>query len=50
AVDAASKPQAKAAAKAAGKTTPGGDMSPSLFSRIGQGLKKLVTRAPRTQH
>ena len=26
------------------------DASPSLISRIGQGLKKLVTRAPRTQH
>ncbi len=27
-----------------------GNASPSLISRIGQGLKKLVTRGPRTQH
>ncbi|MEP6633369.1 MAG: ATP-dependent RNA helicase RhlB, partial [Luteimonas sp.] len=48
------KPQTKTATKPVQKvaTKPGtsGDASPSLFSRIGQGLKKLVTRAPRTQH
>jgi len=48
--NATSKPQGKAAAKAGGKAASAGEMSPSLFSRIGQGLKKLVTRAPRTQH
>ena len=42
----ASKPQAKPVAKPASA----GAASPSLISRIGQGLKKLVTRAPRTQH
>jgi ATP-dependent RNA helicase RhlB len=42
--NATSKPQAKPAAKQ------GAETSASLFSRIGQGLKKLVTRAPRTQH
>ncbi|MBJ6979048.1 MULTISPECIES: ATP-dependent RNA helicase RhlB [unclassified Luteimonas] len=29
---------------------PAQDTSPSLFGRIGQGLRKLVTRAPRSQH
>jgi ATP-dependent RNA helicase RhlB len=35
--------------KPAAKPATTGEAS-SLFSRIGQGLKKLVTRAPRTQH
>jgi len=26
------------------------DVRPSLLSRIGKGLKSLVTRAPRSQH
>ena len=29
---------------------PAQEKSPSLFGRIGQGLRKLVTRAPRSQH
>ncbi len=37
----------KAASPKAGSS---GQASGSLLSRIGQGLKKLVTRAPRTQH
>jgi ATP-dependent RNA helicase RhlB len=50
-------PQAKAAGKAAGKPAaktaakPAAQGEPaSLLSRIGQGLRKLVTRAPRSQH
>jgi len=31
--------------------TPGpSDVRPSLLSRLGKGLKALVTRAPRSQH
>ncbi|WP_242108786.1 ATP-dependent RNA helicase RhlB [Luteimonas aquatica] len=32
------------------KAANAGETAPSLLSRIGRGLKKLVTRAPRTQH
>jgi ATP-dependent RNA helicase RhlB len=59
ATTAAAKPQAKprkprAAANAkpatSAKPAPQKAAEPSLMSRIGQGLKKLVTRAPRSQH
>ncbi|HJR73079.1 MAG TPA: ATP-dependent RNA helicase RhlB, partial [Luteimonas sp.] len=42
---------AKAPSKPAAKSAPvSSDASPSLLTRIGRGLKKLVTRAPRAQH
>ena len=47
---------AKPVAKPAGRqvnvadTSPTGNASPSLLTRIGKGLKSLVTRAPRNQH
>ena len=41
--------QDKPAAGAAPVADPAGD-KPSLLSRIGRGLKSLVTRAPRSQH
>ncbi|TWI01633.1 ATP-dependent RNA helicase RhlB [Luteimonas cucumeris] len=48
AAKAPTKPQFKPANKSvAGKPA---QESPSLLSRIGSGLKKLVTRAPRSQH
>jgi len=43
----AAKPQA---APAPGATAPAQDKPASLLGRIGQGLRKLVTRAPRSQH
>jgi len=43
--------QSAAKAKPAAKTAPAaGEAAPSLLARIGRGLKKLVTRAPRAQH
>ncbi|TKR30405.1 ATP-dependent RNA helicase RhlB [Luteimonas gilva] len=43
--------QSAAKAKSAAKTAPAaGEAAPSLLARIGRGLKKLVTRAPRAQH
>ncbi|GGJ97142.1 ATP-dependent RNA helicase RhlB [Luteimonas terricola] len=37
--------------QAAGRpATSASEQAPSLFGRIGQGLRKLVTRAPRSQH
>jgi ATP-dependent RNA helicase RhlB len=44
------KTAAKGASANAAKSASDGDASRSLISRIGQGLKKLVTRAPRSQH
>ena len=41
---------ASAAVSAKPKTVPAPVESSSLLSRIGQGLKRLVTRAPRNQH
>ena len=42
---------AKAPSKPSAKSAPASsDASPSLLARIGRGLKKLVTRAPRAQH
>ncbi len=42
---------AKAPSKPTAKSAPvSSDASPSLLTRIGRGLKKLVTRAPRAQH
>lgn len=44
-------PQVAAKNKPAAKTTSAaGEDAPSLLARIGRGLKKLVTRAPRAQH
>ncbi|MCR6663160.1 MAG: ATP-dependent RNA helicase RhlB [Luteimonas sp.] len=43
-------PAVNAAAPAKPKASPASVESPSLLSRIGQGLKRLVTRAPRNQH
>lgn len=44
------KPQQVKATPRAAKPAPKQEASASLFSRIGQGIKKLVKRAPRTQH
>jgi ATP-dependent RNA helicase RhlB len=43
-------PARAAAAKPAPAAPAGGADKPSLFSRLGRGLKSLVTRAPRSQH
>ncbi|MEN1960517.1 ATP-dependent RNA helicase RhlB [Luteimonas sp. MJ246] len=37
-------------ASPAAPSAPGTQQAPSLIGRIGQGLRKLVTRAPRSQH
>jgi ATP-dependent RNA helicase RhlB len=46
---AVAKPASRQPAKATAKPAPQNEPS-SLLSRIGQGLRKLVTRAPRSQH
>ncbi|HTL14255.1 MAG TPA: ATP-dependent RNA helicase RhlB [Thermomonas sp.] len=43
-------PARAAAARPAPAAPAGGADKPSLFSRLGRGLKSLVTRAPRSQH
>ncbi|MEO5963579.1 MAG: ATP-dependent RNA helicase RhlB, partial [Thermomonas sp.] len=47
---AATKPAARPAKAAATSAANQAAAAPSLFSRIGKGLKSLVTRAPRNQH
>ena len=44
------EPRAPKPQPAAQPAAPAQEKSPSLFGRIGQGLRKLVTRAPRSQH
>jgi ATP-dependent RNA helicase RhlB len=46
----AANPKPKAKSKPAAAPTPAAAESSSFLSRIGQGLKRLVTRAPRNQH
>ncbi|MGV8923988.1 MAG: hypothetical protein ACOH1L_11680 [Thermomonas sp.] len=47
---AATKPAARPAKPVDVSTANQVASSPSLFTRIGKGLKSLVTRAPRNQH
>ena len=47
---AATKPAARSAKPVDASTANPAASSPSLFTRIGKGLKSLVTRAPRNQH